>query len=487
MRIPQELIDKILDDFDLSEAYDPRIELILKSCALVARSFVWACQTRLFARISIRDYTDHSPQRNNHTPLLLIRELSALLSSSPHIATYIRTLELPISSPDDRPWMPPDPEAPFAPRILSAVTEMRALALNGCRFEFPANPSTLAVFSISSLRRVELRGYQFQNPFVLESLLYIAKSLKELTLGAIGFPYGHYKDDPPVRKDLNHTCKEDQVILETLTLLHVTSEASRAILNRFTKVNLKHLTSLSILESPCMDILRVNAHSMQKLTFGKQDTSCWTVDVPDPDLMAGENCLTSVDFAVEKIECVLSQLPYLGDLRNLKNLKIIRITINYHLIMNSSVQEYWIASSYHHVVFGSSANWPRSGSATQALSGVWMSDASSVSSGVKLDLCRPGHRARRISGYPDRGHTSGPGRFAGVDGSHSGHGLCGIGDPGHSSGRHLANVLSGVRARRAAGDLSGPSFSDGARMLTFGAHGPSDFRPDYRDPALSPS
>ncbi|KAJ7664539.1 hypothetical protein DFH06DRAFT_324936 [Mycena polygramma] len=66
-------------------------------------------------------------------------------------------------------------------------------------------------------------------------------------------------------------------------------------------------------------------------------------------------------------------------------------------------------------------------------------------------------------------------------------GLGGIRDRGHSSGRHLANVPSGVRARRAAGDLSGPSFSDGARMLTFGAHGPSDFRPNYRDPALSPS
>ncbi|KAJ7620865.1 hypothetical protein DFH06DRAFT_1143724 [Mycena polygramma] len=77
---------------------------------------------------------------------------------------------------------------------------------------------------------------------------------------------------------------------------------------------------------------------------------------------------------------------------------------------------------HRYVVFGSSANWRRSGSATQALSGVWMSDASSVSSGVKPDLCRPGHRARRISGYSDRGRTSGPGRFAGVEGSHSGHG-----------------------------------------------------------------
>ncbi|KAJ7204859.1 hypothetical protein B0H12DRAFT_1160856 [Mycena haematopus] len=54
--LPQELIDEIIGTFDLSEQYDPQIARTLKSCALVARSFVRQSQACLFAYISAWDY-----------------------------------------------------------------------------------------------------------------------------------------------------------------------------------------------------------------------------------------------------------------------------------------------------------------------------------------------------------------------------------------------------------------------------------------------
>ncbi|KAJ6552747.1 hypothetical protein B0H19DRAFT_1377577 [Mycena capillaripes] len=322
MRIPQELVDEIIGEFDLSQKYDFQIHQTLKSCALAARSFVRPCQTRLFARISVRDYEKYSTALDREPPsltssphaasILLSRQLAALLSSSPHIALYIRSLDLRYNVDTT--------EAKFIPLILSAVTALEILILTDHFFgAFPVNhPSTMA----------------------LESLLSRAKSLKELTLDAIDFHdefYYNY-DGSGVRRD----GRLSDVVLETLTLvrLHTTIEP---MLDLFAAVDIRHVKCLSLLECPFpMGILQANACSIQKLKVRTAWVTYSAADVLDPELMAGENHLSSVDFEVGEIGQVVGHLLLLGNLRNLKVLKTIRITINRCLNENlASEHEGW--------------------------------------------------------------------------------------------------------------------------------------------------
>ncbi|KAJ6552746.1 hypothetical protein B0H19DRAFT_1377576 [Mycena capillaripes] len=329
MRIPQELVDEIISEFDLSQKYDFQIHQTLKSCALAARSFVRPCQRRLFARISVRDYEEYSTALDREPPsltysphassILLSRQLAALLSSSPHIALYIRTLDLCYNVDNT--------EAKFIPLILSAVTALKTLILTDYFQEaFPVNLSTIAVFSLPSLRRVELCKYQFAGPLELESLLSRVKSLKELTLDDISFYNDVYGSCD--RSSVTSDGRPSNVVLETLTLVRLGYFTIRQMLDLFTVVDIRHVKCLSLLECPFMGFLQANARSIQKLKIGESWATYWLTDVPDPELMEGENQLSSVDFEVGEISQVVGHLPLLGNLRNLKVLKTIRITLN---------------------------------------------------------------------------------------------------------------------------------------------------------------
>ncbi|KAJ7848295.1 hypothetical protein B0H13DRAFT_75808 [Mycena leptocephala] len=328
MRIPQELVDEIISTFDISEAYDSEIEGALKSCALVSRPFVRPCQMRLFARISVRDYEEIHNENLSASPhaasIAMSRKLSALLSCSPHIAAYIRALDLCYNGTTI--------EAKFVPPILSAVTSLKTLILTDhfCA-PFPVNPSTIAVFSLPSLRRVKLRRYQFSNPFELESLLSKAICLKELTLWCIYFAdeYFNNNNGSRVRDEISST---GAVRLEALTLARMDTITVEPMLSSFTRIDLQHLNFLSLLESPIMGLLRANARTIQKLTLGKAyHTAYFTADVPDHEIMAGENNLTSLDFEVAEIGSVVTLIQLLGDLGNLKALKTLQITLHHGL------------------------------------------------------------------------------------------------------------------------------------------------------------
>ncbi|KAF7345678.1 hypothetical protein MVEN_01587600 [Mycena venus] len=323
MRIPRELIDEIIDELDLSEEYDPKIADALKSCALVSTLFVRSCQTRLFARISVRDYERTTGRRDetlssspHMSSIMLSYRLSVLLSTSPHLATYIRTLDLCYNASTT--------EANFVPRILSAVTALHTLILTDhfCA-SFPLNSSTVAVFSLPTLRRVELRRYQFANPFELESLLSRAKCLKELTLSATFFGENFEHDRVGVTREAGTA---SNVTLEKLTLVRVDNDVVKPMLDLFTMVDIRHLKHLSIHNSPIMDLLRVNAHFIQTLSLGRAyaTVSCraaYLSDVPDSQIMAGTNHLSCLNLEADEIHAVLTLLPLLGALENLTALK----------------------------------------------------------------------------------------------------------------------------------------------------------------------
>ncbi|KAJ7723337.1 hypothetical protein DFH07DRAFT_946549 [Mycena maculata] len=110
------------------------------------------------------------------------------------------------------------------------------------------------------------------------------------------------------------------VTLQALTLVHVDIDIIDAMLDRFTTVDITHVKSLSLLESAIAGLLRANAGSVEKLTIGKAySTGCESV---------GE------------IDSVSRVLPLLGDLKNLKVLKTIRITIHHNLGMSEDEDEW---------------------------------------------------------------------------------------------------------------------------------------------------
>ncbi|KAJ7666082.1 hypothetical protein DFH06DRAFT_1185879 [Mycena polygramma] len=87
-RLPPELIESIIDT--LVDGIDqdawicdrsPAIPVALRALALVARGFARRCQTRIFFGITVGGYACIPPPR-----------LSALLTESPHLASYIRAL-----------------------------------------------------------------------------------------------------------------------------------------------------------------------------------------------------------------------------------------------------------------------------------------------------------------------------------------------------------------------------------------------------------
>jgi hypothetical protein len=263
MEIPQELIDAIIDEFPLqldsiSDLPDPETKRTLQSCALVSRSFLQRCQMRLFSRISVWDsYLPTFP--------LACQRLAAVLSSSPHLAGYIQTLEL-VYDVDDSVLVE------FVPRILSAVTAIETLQLvrhgdADMRHFPPFDSSTIAVFSLPSLRRLELCAWWFRNPLELQALLNLSTSLQELTLHNVSFwEVENDSENSPSAAQRNISSQE--LVLQSVCLVCIEPDVVEMMLESFITVDIKHLKSLSLFDSPPNGLLRANAGSLQKLRIG---------------------------------------------------------------------------------------------------------------------------------------------------------------------------------------------------------------------------
>ncbi|KAJ6583063.1 hypothetical protein DFH09DRAFT_1145224, partial [Mycena vulgaris] len=91
--LPQELIDAIIDEFDISLT-DKEGRFLdrktLRSCALVARAFTRPSQGKLFSMVNLQPKDVYGGQPLDERS----RPFSKLLSSTPHIGPYVRTLIL---------------------------------------------------------------------------------------------------------------------------------------------------------------------------------------------------------------------------------------------------------------------------------------------------------------------------------------------------------------------------------------------------------
>jgi hypothetical protein len=91
----------------------------------------------------------------------------------------------------------------------------------------------------------------------LESLLSHAHGLKELILEFVEF------DDMSARR-VDPTPHEALVVLDSLDVSNLATEAVDAMLSTFTMVNIQHLQSLRVGEDvPLIPLLRVNSQTLQ--------------------------------------------------------------------------------------------------------------------------------------------------------------------------------------------------------------------------------
>ncbi|KAJ7697663.1 hypothetical protein B0H17DRAFT_1177608 [Mycena rosella] len=330
MRIPQELIDAIIAEFD--EQFDAETKATLQACALVARSFVRVSQTQLFSRISVYDY--------DQNPTILSQQLAELLARAPHLAGYIRTLDLYYNRNT--------PEAQFVSRIFCAVTQVHTLILTSSFKEpFPIDTSILAVFALPSLRRVELIQYRFANVQELGSLLRRSRFLQDLSLCEVDFSGDECAGRAPsTDESASSSSSSSRVVLKALTLVKMEPIDVEMMLelDSFTTVDINHLHSLSFTESPVTGLLRANAGSIQTVkignTFRSFENSNYEDEI-DRGMLACDNQLSSLDFETEDLESVLIALPLFGDLTYLKALKTIRIALSEPLREDAHEAEQW--------------------------------------------------------------------------------------------------------------------------------------------------
>ncbi|KAJ7266838.1 hypothetical protein C8J57DRAFT_1718067 [Mycena rebaudengoi] len=291
MRVPQEIVDAIIDNFampeeKISQYYYWRNHSdadSLRACSLTSRSFLHRSRMHLFAAIFC-----HSPAEFSH--------FDHLLAESSHIGElYVRYFALEITGGMAL------AEDVVLPRILSRLPSLAHVTL-----DFPSiygvwpslfKASIRATLSLHSLRGLCLYSMHFANASEFELLLSHATSLKALTLVRIAF------ENPSIRRvDLPH---EVRVVLESLEL-KLEIDVVDAMVSNFSTVDIRHLTSLIVTSTHIIPLLRVNAQTIQKVQ------SCFSLNLKaaDPDILKGNRTLYLIEF---------------GDLGHLKALRTVSL------------------------------------------------------------------------------------------------------------------------------------------------------------------
>ncbi|KAJ6577873.1 hypothetical protein B0H19DRAFT_570481 [Mycena capillaripes] len=179
---PQELIDLILGKTDSAD------KGTLKSCALVARSFRPTSQKLIFSDLTIL------PPGRDRIPAL--QRLSDVLSASPHLALYVRTLHL-VQPGFYEPcvWM----QSGILPTILSVFTNLESLNIRIYNWDYFHSNCEQAIYTLiarSSLSSIELKEARLRTNAKLLSLLQcLPASLESASFLSVFAGHGSYRDD----------------------------------------------------------------------------------------------------------------------------------------------------------------------------------------------------------------------------------------------------------------------------------------------------
>ena len=180
-QLPQELIDIVFESTDDDE-------WTLRSCSLVCSSWLHSSRRHLFRRIVL---LPPSCQYNSGSrPPLYGQRLHNLLDRSPHIATYIRELQLYEGwSIRRQAWIGSDQSIPPVLGMLKGLKkiELRRLRWNDLPLAF--RHSIRNILELPSLQFLEMELSDFASIDDFASLLSHAKGLTGLSLAEINIDY----------------------------------------------------------------------------------------------------------------------------------------------------------------------------------------------------------------------------------------------------------------------------------------------------------
>ncbi|KAJ7289529.1 hypothetical protein C8J57DRAFT_1493961 [Mycena rebaudengoi] len=289
MRVPQEIVDAIIDHFSISERNRERLFAII-NCAE---------RRRMLSRID------------------------KLLTGSPQIGRlYIRHFRLGIRASDIL-------SPPLATRILPLLPNLVRFDLVAERelsvsidivraHQWEKQPPLFRTaveqtHSLRSLRALRLCHYSFSNAAALDSLLGHATALQDLSLKEIRF-----RDSSSDR--ISSALREATVVLASLTLQDVEQSDIDEMLITFSAVDIKHLRSLDIMGSPpASSLLVANAQTIHIVWYQELELG----DVVDPDILAGNTSLRSIQ--VVEPYGMPSSLWFFGTLNHRTALKTISL------------------------------------------------------------------------------------------------------------------------------------------------------------------
>ncbi|KAJ7726716.1 hypothetical protein DFH07DRAFT_236345 [Mycena maculata] len=303
LQIPQELVDKIIDEIHESPSS-------LQSCALVAHSFLSQSQMHLFARMELKENSPSSPRR-----------FSDLISASPHLALHVRSLDLECHSEN---WESVSP-------ILSAVsrlTHLKLVAMKSLYFEPqlpPARAPFPTPFSFSSLRSIELRHYEFHDVDQFRSLLINVVGLESLELTNIVFAHPSMRPAAP-------RIEPPKAVLSTLNLYNMGRATVTSIMDA---LDIKHIKTLFVYDTPISPILRRNASSLTNIQISVIeigsvqfifDTHIQAMsdafDAAGPVVLAGLKSLSLDPYIASSLPHLFSHFGGLQCLPNLENVTV---------------------------------------------------------------------------------------------------------------------------------------------------------------------
>ncbi|KAJ7479126.1 hypothetical protein FB451DRAFT_1240668 [Mycena latifolia] len=186
--LAQELVDAIIDELGANNGLENQDYASLHACSLVACAFVAPTQRHLFRRLALT-----RQNRALNEARAKVAQRSALLSSSPHLATYVRDLTLQIDLFSDR-----------------------LVIRGGARKwgELPADLRTalVALFSLQGLRCVALDCFSGVPASIIR---YALSSFKEVSLTSI---YISSDGDLPAAHQLDQTSFPSTAVLDHLVL-----------------------------------------------------------------------------------------------------------------------------------------------------------------------------------------------------------------------------------------------------------------------------
>ncbi|KAJ7278375.1 hypothetical protein C8J57DRAFT_163482 [Mycena rebaudengoi] len=258
MRVPQEIVDAIIDHLSLIDSEDDEREArvgALRACALTCRSFRPRSQMHLLATIYCSRWGNSGR----------IDLFDRLLVESPHIGPlYVRHFSL-VGVPGDFPEeVDVVTDSILVSRILSLLPNLARLNVVSAsdrhrRIGFPA--AVEGALSLLSLRTLHLSEFLFPDAAALDSLLSHARALQVLSLRRIFFR--HYSVDRT-----GPSSRGVAVSLASLQLRDVNKQEVNAMLAAFSAVDIRHLLSLEVSSMPSAgSLLAANAHTIQRMQY----------------------------------------------------------------------------------------------------------------------------------------------------------------------------------------------------------------------------